>query len=135
MYTDREAVKSLLNTPHPSGNLKLAHWGLTIQELGLEIHYRPGRSNQAANALSHQPVPIVLLEDPAQAKDGEEPTNQLTTSENQEIESLALRHDSDVELKMIKQYLPYNKLPDQKEKAMDDYGSEIATQMSAACKC
>ena len=28
---DHEALKSLLNTPHPSG--KLAHWGLATQEL------------------------------------------------------------------------------------------------------
>ena len=117
VYTDHEALKSLLNTPHPSG--KLARWGLTIQELDLEIHYRPGRSNQAADALSRQPVPNVLLADPVQAKDGEETVHQLTTSENQEVESLESRQDSDVELGMIKQYLLYNKLPDQEEKARE----------------
>lgn len=39
-YTDHEALKALLNIPHPSG--KLAQWGLAIQELDLHIHYRPG---------------------------------------------------------------------------------------------
>ena len=80
VYTDHEALKSLLNTPHPSG--KLARWGLTIQELDLEIHYRPGQFNQAADALSCQPVPNVSLEGPVPAKDGEETVHQLNISEN-----------------------------------------------------
>ena len=41
-----------MNTPHPSG--KLARWGLAIQELDLHIHHRSGKTNQAADALSHQ---------------------------------------------------------------------------------
>ena len=51
--TDHEALKSLLNSPHPSG--KLARWGLAIQELDLIIHYKPGRVNQKADALSRAP--------------------------------------------------------------------------------
>ena len=86
VYTDHEALRSLLNTLQPSG--KLARWELTIQELDLEIHYSPGRFNQAADPLSHQPVPNVLLEDPVQAKDGKETVHQLMTSVNQEVESL-----------------------------------------------
>ena len=31
VYSDHEALKSLLNTPHPSG--KLARWGLALQSL------------------------------------------------------------------------------------------------------
>ena len=54
VYTDHEALKSLLNTPHPSG--KLARWGLALQELDLEIHYRPGRANANADALSRAPL-------------------------------------------------------------------------------
>ena len=37
VITNHEALKSLLNTPHPSE--KLAHWGLTLQELDLGITY------------------------------------------------------------------------------------------------
>ena len=37
LYTDHEALNSLLNTPHPSG--KMARWGLAVQELDLHIHY------------------------------------------------------------------------------------------------
>ena len=56
VYTDHEALKSLLNTPHPSG--KLAHWGMAIQELDWHIHYRPGRKHQNADALSRGPLAI-----------------------------------------------------------------------------
>ena len=52
VYTDHEARKSLINTPHPSG--KLAQWGLALQDL--KIHYRPGKKNSNADALSHSPL-------------------------------------------------------------------------------
>jgi len=54
VYTDHKALKSLINTPHPSG--KLARWGLTLQELDLEIQYQPGKKNSNADALSRAPV-------------------------------------------------------------------------------
>ena len=54
VYTDHEALKALLNTPHPSG--KLARWGLVIQEMDLTINYRPGKKNEKADALSRYPV-------------------------------------------------------------------------------
>ena len=50
VFTDHEALLSLLNTPHPSG--KLARWGLALQELDLMIHYRPGKLNQSVDCLS-----------------------------------------------------------------------------------
>jgi hypothetical protein len=56
VHTDHEALKSLSNSPHPSG--KLARWGLAIQELDLHIQYKPGRSNQKADALSRAPCPM-----------------------------------------------------------------------------
>ena len=43
MYTDHKALKSLLNTPQPSG--KLARWGMALQELDLDIQYCPGKTN------------------------------------------------------------------------------------------
>ena len=55
VYTDHEALKALLNTPRPSG--KLARWGLALQELDLEIFYRPGKGNSNADALSRSPLP------------------------------------------------------------------------------
>ena len=102
VYTDHEALKSLLNTPHPSG--KLARWGFAIQELDLEIHYRPGRLNQPANASSRPAVSNDgLLGAPVQTKDGEETIHRLTTTGDEDADGLASRQDSDGELKMIKQ--------------------------------
>ena len=54
VFTDHEALRSLLNTPHPSG--KLARWGLALQEVDLSIFYRPGKKNVLADALSRSPA-------------------------------------------------------------------------------
>ena len=54
VITDHEALKSLLNTPQPSG--KLARWGMALQELDLTIEYCTGRKNEKADALSRHPV-------------------------------------------------------------------------------
>ena len=54
IFTDHEALKSLLNTPDPSG--KLARWGLILQDMELEIKYRSGKKNSNADALSRYPV-------------------------------------------------------------------------------
>ena len=43
VFTDHEALKSLLNTPQPSG--KLARWGMALQELDLKLEYQPGKAN------------------------------------------------------------------------------------------
>ena len=56
IFTDHEALNSLLNTPHPSG--KLARWGLILQDMELEIKYRFGKKNNNADALSRYPVSI-----------------------------------------------------------------------------
>ena len=47
VFTDHEALRSLLNTPHPSG--KLARWGLALQDLDLQIQYRLGKHNANAD--------------------------------------------------------------------------------------
>lgn len=93
VYTDHEALKSLLNTPQPSG--KLARWGMALQELDLDIQYHPGGANARADALSRYPVPllaedciktqtpalIAALEIPAQS--GEGGYTEATLSERQ----------------------------------------------------
>ena len=77
VFTDHKALKSLLNTPHPSG--KLARWGLALQELDLEVHYRPGRHNTNADALSRAPPIssspygiVATIEEPCSAAKGGE---------------------------------------------------------------
>ena len=55
VYTDHEALKSLLNTPQPSG--KLARWGMALQELNLDIRHRSGKHNANADPLSRYPLP------------------------------------------------------------------------------
>ena len=55
IFTDHKALKSLLNTPQPSG--KLARWGMALQELNLTIKLRSGKRNANADALSRYPLP------------------------------------------------------------------------------
>ncbi len=66
VYTDHEALKALLSTPHPSG--KLARWGMSLQELDLMIVHRPGKANANADTLSRYPL----------SAEGEEPGEHLT---------------------------------------------------------
>ena len=125
LYTDYQALKSLMNTPHPSG--KLARWGLTIQELDLHIHHRSGKTNRAADALSRlQPLNQSSNDEPeskqpvVQAKDGEGTISHLTaeddTSNNSSIDPLAEYQDTNPELKL---FLQTGKLPEDKRKARE----------------
>ena len=93
VYTNHEALKSLLNTPHPSW--KLAHWGFTIQELKLEIHYRPGRSNHATDALSCQ-VNNVTTGDVVQTVDGDGTVHRLTPGNSEELGRCRVEDDNTV---------------------------------------
>ena len=47
-------MKSLLNTPQPSG--KLTRWGMAIQELDGRMFHRSGKCNANADALLRAPV-------------------------------------------------------------------------------
>ena len=68
VYTDHEALKSLLNTPHPSG--KLARWGMAIQELNLKIEYRrthglmhcPATQSHYCRVIVPRPRPVHSLQ-------------------------------------------------------------------------
>ena len=65
VFTDHAALKSLLNTPHPSG--KLARWGMAIQEIHPEIRYQSGKANTNADCLSRAPVGALPIQDTATA--------------------------------------------------------------------
>ena len=96
VYTDHEALKSLLNTPQPSG--KLAHWGLALQEMDLEICYQSGKRNSNADALSRSPLParqeelpafqvIASLQAKVAAKGGSNPLTQPWQQSNEKMQS------------------------------------------------
>ena len=113
VYTDHEALRALLNTPHPSG--KLARWGLTLQELDFHIHYRPGPKNTNADALSRYLIRrsedvdmdvgevAALFTDEATAKSGDP--------------SIAARQEADATLRPIRSFLQDGTLPPEKEGA------------------
>ena len=63
VYTDHSAVKAILETPSPNG--KYARWCTKVYGSGvkqLEIHYRPGKENANADALSRNPEPATNTE-------------------------------------------------------------------------
>lgn len=109
VFTDHEALRSLLNTPHPSG--KLARWGLALQEVDLAIFYRPGRKNKLADALSRSLVgqdrnnPLVPEENLVAAL--VDPSVSSKSGEG----SLGERQYRDPQLKLVMQYLETGELP------------------------
>ena len=117
VITDHEALKSLLNTPHPSG--KLARWGLAIQELDLRILYRPGKSNQSADALSRLPMSTAVegKKEEVTAKDGEGTVNALACDDS--MKELGAKQDDDPSLLVIKRYLLAKELPSDEKVARE----------------
>ena len=117
VFTDHEALKSLLNTPHPSG--KLARWGLALQEVDLSISYRPGKQNVLADVLSRAPAEecdsgsqdqvgrlvAAVTEAQERSKSGES--------------SLRSRQCDDPELRQVMEYLEGGKLPDDDKRARE----------------
>ena len=115
VFTDHEALKSLLNTPQPSG--KLARWGLALQELDLEIHYRPGRVNQNADALSRSPVT-----DPHSLLNPSEVIATISAPETSAKEgdaTLGEKQRSDPQLRRIIDYLTQGVLPQDHHQARE----------------
>ena len=128
--TGHEALKSLLNTPHSSG--KLARRGLPILELDLQIHYCPGRVNQAADILSCLPLLTLLsvnqrgtilaevITPPIfQVKDREARVNHVNMISSNAIDMMAEYQDADTDLKVLKSYLLHGELPREEKKARE----------------
>ena len=108
VFTNHEALQSLLNTPHPLG--KLARWGLALQELDLQIQYHPGKHNANADALSCFLLSVAVESSPQNVvaavtgaggpAKNEEPNRTLTE-----------REKADPELQMLRAYLDNRTLP------------------------
>ena len=100
--TDHEALKSLLNTPQPSG--KLARWGMAIQELDIEILHRSGKHNANADALSRSPLGDSDCE--------QTPYGIISALEGEDLEmDLAALQRGDSELAAVVTYLETGVLP------------------------
>ena len=114
VYTDHEALKSLLNTPQPSG--KLARWGLALQEMDLEICYRASKQNSNADALSRNPT--------AAPQDGS-PTFRVITHLQPEVDARggeptwATEQRQDSDLLEIVIYLETGELPMDEKRARE----------------
>jgi hypothetical protein len=52
IYTDHKSLKYIFTQKDP--NLRQRHWLERIKDFDLEIHYRPGKANLVADALSRE---------------------------------------------------------------------------------
>ena len=116
VFIDHEALKALLNTPHPSG--KLARWGLALQEVNLTIHYRPGRMNANADALSRYPQLESVDQESAEDTAVIASLSPVTLSKSGE-KTLMQRQLEDPELSIIIAYLENNQLPEDSKRARE----------------
>ena len=105
VYTDHEALKALLNNPQPSG--KLARWGMVIQELNLNIHYRPGKRNSNADTLSQSPL--------VEIGSGDTAFGIVSALSGNDIGGLSALQLSDPELAAIIPFLETGVLPQDKK--------------------
>ena len=117
VYTDHEALKALLNTPHPSG--KLARWGMALQELDLHIHYRPGKRNANADALSRTLSESVALAEPSEPPVVLAAIRPGEDSAKGGDDCLERRQRQDPELTMIMEYLQAGTMPKDSKKARE----------------
>ena len=117
IYTDHEALKSLLNTPYPSG--KLARWGLILQDMDLEIKYRSGKKNSNADALSRYPIDVPTAHDTSTELSGVvatlDPSGEVGSKDGEN--TLHDRQMSDSSLKIIVDYISDGKLPEDEKEA------------------
>ena len=119
VFTDHEALKSLLNKVHPSG--KLARWGMALQELNLKIEYQPGKANARADALSRYPVSL-LASDCSNTQTAVVVAKLDSASSNVESgeeRTLEERQKDDPSLAAILAYLQKRELPEEEKAARE----------------
>ena len=109
VYTDHQALKSLLNT---SG--RLARWGMALQEMDLAIVHRSGKHNANADALSRCPLPTCTDDHPTAEVVTALSGAELQTDGVEDVleDNLAALQQVDEELKPIIVYLTTGVLPE-----------------------
>ena len=120
VFTDHEALKSLLNTPQPSG--ELARWGMALQELDLQIEYRPGAAKARADALSRYPVSLLqddVVRTQAQPLVAAVVDESSTVAEGSDQDTLSHRQCQDPQLADIILYHESGELPQDEKRARE----------------
>ena len=123
VFTDHEALKTLLNTPQPSG--KLARRGVVLLELEFRIEYRPVKTNARADALFCHPVTL-LKDDVSQMQAHplitamvDKPPAATVAREGSNKDSLSYRQRHDPQLVDIIQYIETGELPKEEKRTQE----------------
>ena len=119
VYTDHEALKSLLNTAQPSG--KLAIWEMALKELDLKIEYQPGKGNGKVDAMSRYPVSLLASDclDTQTTAVIAKVDSTSPRAESGEERTLAERQQDDPSLAVILAYLQIGELSEKEELAQE----------------
>ena len=97
---------------------KLARWGMALQQLELNIIYRPGRLNANADALSCVPL-VPDLVDPEQSVGLVVAAVRAQPSAKSGEDSLQVRQELDSELRQITDFLEHGVLPEDEKKGKE----------------
>ena len=110
VYTDHEALKSLLNTPSPLASLP--RWGMALQELDLTILHQSGKANANVDALSRCPQPT------SDAAELDMPSQVVANLSSEETEDLPAMQRSEPKLMVVITYLETGGLPEDEKLAI-----------------
>ena len=108
----------MFNSTHPSG--QLARWCLALQEVDLHTHYRPGKKNANADALSR--CPISLKSSQASQSSVLSIVSAISVSQfpaKDRETDLCTQHYEDPELLEVITFLVEDTLPKDKKKARE----------------
>ena len=140
VYTDNSAVKAVLETSSPSG--RHARWWTRVYGQGIKevnIVYRAGKDNVAADALSRNPLQVVPVEGLAEDETQVAAITSLPRSTIHEVlqadpvikgppNDLLEAQQKDPEVLEMVEYLEHGKLPDNDKEAR-----RIVIQSSTYC--
>ena len=123
VYTDHSAVRAVLETPSPSG--KHARWWTKVYGSGVQIVYRPGKTNKNADALSRSPqagytLPECIGESEVQVAQVNSDIEDLLIAEYNPItgtDSFATEQRKDPQIVEVIEFLTTGKLPSDRDSA------------------